>query len=67
FADRIVREAGTNPEDQIEQGLLMALGHQPDVTRVREGVAFLQNQSERLRSEGVKEGELHSEALTDFC
>ena len=67
FADRVIREAGDEPDKQAELVLLIGLSRRPSPQRVRQAVAFLQSQSERLTAEGVDGSQAQRKALADLC
>ena len=69
FADRLIREAGTDPAQWIDRGYLLALGRAPRDSEKTASLAFLQTQiKERTdRSSRTPMEEHRRRALADLC
>jgi hypothetical protein len=69
FADRIVRETGATPEEEVRWAWEVALGRKPSAQELEAGVAFLKSQFEQrsTREPGKAQSELKHLALADFC
>ncbi len=69
FADRLIKEAGSEPPQWIERGYQLALGRAPTGTERTASLEFVQNQiKERSdRSPQTSADEIRRRALADLC
>ena len=54
FAERLTRDAGTDPAAQVKRAWLLAFGAMPTVAEVKESVEFLARQTEHFKANPVK-------------
>lgn len=69
FAERLLREAGTDPEKQIELAYRLAFARQPQETETVPLRRFLTDEADRLREDepGLSEGAARQRALVQIC
>ncbi|MEZ0256300.1 MAG: PSD1 and planctomycete cytochrome C domain-containing protein [Chthoniobacter sp.] len=78
FAERVVREAGTDPGAQVKQAWLLAFGSAPTATELKNSIDFITKQTAHFKAEPFKpepvakgkEGpptEPTMQALSTFC
>src|SRR5262249_4246829 len=69
FAERLRKEAGDDPERQIERAFRLALARLPSEKEAAAIKAFLKEQSRRFADEapGLAEAEVRMRALTQVC
>jgi mono/diheme cytochrome c family protein len=65
MAERVVREAGTQPRAQVRRGFLLALGRQPSVKEMQWSLEFLKTQAAGHAERKTDKPE--TAALRDFC
>lgn len=54
FAERVAREAGTDPTAQVKQAWLLAFGSTPTATELKNSVDFIAKQTAHFKAEPVK-------------
>jgi hypothetical protein len=68
FADRLVREVGTDPVKQIQRAFALALCRPPADEEVKAAIAFLEKQARLIESENpAARADSHRAALASFC
>ena len=63
FADRLLREAGSVPENQVELAYRLALGRRPTVDQQREMLSFLKEEAATLLSPAAQPQAARDESL----
>ena len=69
FADRLLKDAGSDPERWIERGFQLALARPPSKTEREACLAFveLQRTERQKRSPQAPADEIRRQALADLC
>ncbi len=71
FAQRLLREAGDNPELRIERAYLLTLSRKPSESELRLNLRILslleKRWAEHLTKKGLSTGETSHKALTSWC
>jgi hypothetical protein len=78
FAERVLREVGADPAEQVQRAWLLAFGSTPTATELKNSVDFIAKQTAHFKADPYKpepvakgkEGpptEPTAQALTTFC
>ena len=67
FADRVGKEAGTDPAAQARLAWRLGLGREPSPSELESGVAFINAQLQERASRKGDEKTMQQLALADFC
>jgi len=65
FAKRIAGDRGKSLEEVVRSGYLIALARSPAFDELKEGVSFIQQQTDSYQSAGKSNA--HELAVDDFC
>ena len=67
FADRVAKEAGTDPAAQARFAWRLGLGREPSASELESGIAFISAQLQERASRKGDEKTMQQLALADFC
>jgi hypothetical protein len=69
FADRVRREAGSEPRAQVQRAWRLAFGRSADEGQVCDAVAYLAEQADHYRAKkpALKAAKPEQQALATFC
>jgi mono/diheme cytochrome c family protein len=67
FADRVAKEAGTDPAAQARFAWRLGLGREPSGSELESGIAFISAQLQERASRQGDEKTMQQLALADFC